>query len=117
MSPIGFIIALSILYLFLGCIMDTMTILLLTLPIFVPAVTTLGFDLVWSGVMVVVNMQIGLITPPLGLDLYIMRNTFGIPTNELLRGVTPFIIVLFVFLGLLIAFPQLTLWLPNMMKG
>lgn len=117
MSPIGFIIALSILYLFLGCIMDTMTILLLTLPIFVPAVTILGFDLVWFGILVVVNMQIGLITPPLGLDLYIMRNTFGIPTNELLRGVLPFIIVLFIFLALLIAFPQLTLWLPNMMKG
>jgi C4-dicarboxylate transporter, DctM subunit len=117
MSPIGFIIALNILYLFLGCIMDTMTILLLTLPIFVPTVVALNFDLVWFGVMIVVNMQIGLITPPLGLDLYIVRNTFGIPTSELLRGVVPFLIVLIVFLGLLVAFPQLTLWLPNMMKG
>jgi tripartite ATP-independent transporter DctM subunit len=116
-SPIGFIICLNVLYIFLGCIMDTMTILLLTLPIFVPAVTALGFDMVWFGVLVVVNMQIGLITPPLGLDLYIMRNTFGIPTSELLRGVIPFIIVLFIFLGILVAFPQLTLWLPNMMKG
>jgi len=117
MSPIGFIIALSILYLLLGCIMDTMTILLLTLPIFVPAVIALGFDMVWFGVLVVVNMQIGLITPPLGLDLYIMRNTFGIPTNELLRGVMPFFIVLLVFLAVLIALPQITLWLPNMMRG
>lgn len=117
MSPIGFIILLNILYLFLGCIMDTMTILLLTLPIFIPAVTALGFDLVWFGVLVVVNMQIGLITPPLGLDLYIMRNTFGIPTGELIRGVIPFVLVLFVFLALLVAFPQITLWLPNMMSG
>jgi tripartite ATP-independent transporter DctM subunit len=116
-SPIGFIICLNILYLLLGCIMDTMTILLLTLPIFVPAVTALGFDLVWFGVLVVVNMQIGLITPPLGLDLYIMKNTFGIPTNELMRGVLPFVIVLLVFLGILVAFPQITLWLPGMMMG
>lgn len=117
MSPIGFIIILNILYLFLGCIMDTMTILLLTLPIFVPTVTALGFDLVWFGVLVVVNMQIGLITPPLGLDLYIMRNTFGIPTKELIRGVLPFLFVLFVFLALLVAFPQITLWLPGAMSG
>ena len=117
MSPMGFIVMLSILYLFLGAIMDTMTILLLTLPIFVPTVTELGFDLVWFGVLVVVNMQIGLITPPLGLDLYIMRNTFGIPTGELLRGVLPFFIVLLVFLALLIAFPQISLWLPGLMSG
>jgi len=116
-SPIGFIIALSILYLILGCLMDTMTILLLTLPIFVPAVMALGYDLVWFGILVVVNMQIGLISPPLGLDLYMIRNTFGIPTGELLRGVLPFFIVLLVFLAILIAFPDLTLWLPNMMQG
>ena len=116
-TPIGFIIALNVLYLFLGCIMDTMTILLLTLPLFVPAVMALGFDMVWFGVMVVVNMQIGLITPPLGLDLYITRNTFGIPTRELLRGVTPFLITLIIFLAVLVAFPEITLWLPRMMKG
>lgn len=117
MSPMGFIILLSVLYLFLGCIMDTMTILLLTLPIFIPTVTALGFDLVWFGILVVVNLQIGLITPPLGLDLYIMRNTFGIPLGELLRGIRPFIVVLLVFLALLIAFPQIVLWLPNLMSG
>jgi len=117
MSPIGFIICLNVLYLFLGCIMDTMTILLLTLPIFVPAVLALGFNMVWFGVLVVVNMQIGLITPPLGLDLYIMRNTFGIETNKLLKGVLPFLFVLLVFLGILVAFPDIVLWLPNLMKG
>jgi len=62
-------------------------------------------------------MQIGLITPPLGLDLYIMRNTFGIPTGQLLRGVRPFVLVLLVFLALLVAFPQITVWLPNLMSG
>ncbi len=117
MPPMGFIVSVMIIYLILGCFMDGMTILLLTLPIFVPVVINLGFDMVWFGVLVVVNMQIGLITPPLGLDLYIMRNTFGIPVGELIRGVIPFLITLFIFLGLLAAFPQLTLWLPGMMKG
>jgi C4-dicarboxylate transporter DctM subunit len=117
MAPMGFIASVMIIYLILGCFMDGMTILLLTLPIFVPVVVGLEFDMVWFGVLVVVNMQIGLITPPLGLDLYIMRNTFGIPVGELIRGVIPFLITLFVFLGILAAFPQLTLWLPNMMKG
>ena len=117
MPPMGFIVSVMIIYLILGCFMDGMTILLLTLPIFVPVVVGLDFDMVWFGVLVVVNMQIGLITPPLGLDLYIMRNTFGIPVGELIRGVIPFLITLFIFLGVLAAFPQLTLWLPNMMKG
>jgi C4-dicarboxylate transporter DctM subunit len=117
MPPMGFIISIMIIYLILGCFMDGMTILLLTLPIFVPVVIGLDFDMVWFGVLVVVNMQIGLITPPLGLDLYIMRNTFGIPVGELIRGVIPFLITLIIFLGILAAFPQLTLWLPNMMKG
>lgn len=117
MPPMGFIISVMVIYLILGCFMDGMTILLLTLPIFVPVVVGLNFDMVWFGVLVVVNMQIGLITPPLGLDLYIMRNTFGIPVGELIRGVIPFLITLIIFLGILAAFPQLTLWLPNMMKG
>jgi tripartite ATP-independent transporter DctM subunit len=117
MPPMGFIISVMVIYLILGCFMDGMTILLLTLPIFVPVIIHLGFDMVWFGVLVVVNMQIGLITPPLGLDLYIMRNTFGIPVGELIRGVIPFLITLIIFLGILAAFPQLTLWLPNMMKG
>ena len=116
-TPMGFIVVLNVLYLFLGCIMDTMTILLLTLPIFVPVVTNLGFSLVWFGVLVVVNMQIGLITPPLGLDLYITSNTFRIPVSELLRGVLPFVIVLLGFLAILVAFPQITLWLPSKMMG
>ena len=68
-------------------------------------------------IAVVVNMQIGLITPPLGLDLYIMRNTFGIPAAELLRGVVPFLITLIIFLAVLVAFPEITLWLPRMMRG
>ena len=91
--------------------------MMLTLPIITPVITGLGFDLVWFGVLFLVNMEIGLITPPMGINLFIARNTFGISTGELIKGVLPFLVVLLVFLFILVAFPQLSLWLPNLMKG
>jgi TRAP-type C4-dicarboxylate transport system permease large subunit len=103
--------------LILGCFIDAITIMLLTVPIFVPVIESLGFNPVWFGVLYVVNMQIGLITPPMGLELFMMRTAFNIPVDKLLRGVVPFLIVLFIFLAILIAFPDISLWLPEMMRG
>ncbi len=116
-SPWLVIIAINILLLILGCFIDAITIMLLTVPLFVPVIVSLGFNPIWFGVLYVVNMQIGLITPPMGLELFLMRTTFDIPMDKLLKGVTPFLIALFVFLAILIAFPQISLWLPNMMRG
>jgi C4-dicarboxylate transporter DctM subunit len=67
-------------------------------------------------VLYVINMQIGLITPPMGLETFLVSSTFDIPMGRLLRGILPFLIVLFVFLALIIALPQITLWLPGMMR-
>ena len=117
LSPWLVIISINILLLVLGCFIDAITILLLTVPLFVPVIVALGFDPVWFGVLYVVNMQIGLITPPMGLELFLMRTAFDIPVEKLLRGVLPFLIALFVFLAILIAFPQISLWLPGMMMG
>jgi C4-dicarboxylate transporter DctM subunit len=117
LSPWLVIIAINILLLILGCFIDAITIMLLTVPIFVPVIEALGFNPVWFGVLYVVNMQIGLITPPMGLELFLMRTAFDIPLDKLLRGVFPFLIALFVFLAILIAFPQVSLWLPSMMRG
>jgi C4-dicarboxylate transporter DctM subunit len=117
MSPWLVIIAINILLLILGCFIDAITIMLLTVPIFVPIITALGFNPIWFGVLYVVNMQIGLITPPMGLELFMMRTAFNIPVDKLLKGVLPFLITLFIFLAILIAFPQLSLWLPSMMRG
>ncbi len=116
-SPWLVIIAINILLLILGCFIDAITIMLLTVPIFVPVITALGFNPIWFGVLYVVNMQIGLITPPMGLELFMMRTAFDIPVDKLLRGVMPFLIALFIFLAILIAFPEISLWLPGMMKG
>lgn len=115
LSPWWIVIAINVLLLILGCFMDGITIMLLTIPLFVPIVAALGFSPIWFGVLYVVNMQIALITPPMGLELFLMRTAFNIPIDRLLKGVLPFIIVLFVFLALLIAFPQISLWLPGMM--
>ena len=117
LSPWLVIIAINVLLLFLGCFIDAITIMMLTVPLFVPVIGELGFNPVWFGVLYVVNMQIGLITPPMGLELFLVRSTFNIPVDKLIRGALPYMIVLFIFLIVLIAFPQLTLWLPSMMRG
>jgi C4-dicarboxylate transporter DctM subunit len=117
MSPWVVVIAINILLLILGCFIDAITIMLLTVPIFVPVISALGFDPIWFGVLYVINMQIGLITPPMGLETFLVSSTFDIPMGRLLRGILPFLIVLFVFLALIIALPQITLWLPGMMRA
>jgi tripartite ATP-independent transporter DctM subunit len=117
LSPWWVIIAINILLLILGCFIDPITIMLLTVPLFVPVITTLGFDPVWFGVLYVVNMQIGLITPPMGLEVFLVSSTFNIKMGELLRGILPFLIVLIIFLFILIAFPKISIWLPGMMMG
>jgi tripartite ATP-independent transporter DctM subunit len=111
------IIAINILLLILGCFIDAITIMLLTIPIFVPIIVALGFNPVWFGVLYVVNMEIGLITPPMGLNLFFVRSAFDITMGKLLRGTLPFLIVLTIFLFVLIAFPDLSLWLVDMMMG
>lgn len=117
LTPMGVIIIINVIYLILGCILDPITITLLTVPIFVPLIISLGFDPIWFGVIFCVNTQIGLITPPMGVDLFAVKTIFNIPTMDILRGVTPFLFFEVLFLALLVAFPQLSLWLPNLMIG
>ena len=87
----------------------------MTVPIFVPVIISLGMDPIWFGVVFVVNTQIGLITPPMGTDLFAIKYVFNVPTNELLRGVLPFLACTIAFLITISAFPQISLWLPNFM--
>ena len=117
LSPWWVIISINILLLVLGCFIDPITILLLTVPLFVPLITALDFNPVWFGVLYVVNMQIGLITPPMGLEVFLVSSTFNIPMGKLLRGILPFLIILIIFLAIIIAFPQISLWLPGMMMS
>lgn len=113
----GVIVIINVIILVLGCILDPITITLLTIPIFIPLIESMGFDPIWFTVMFCINTQVGLITPPMGTDLFAVRTIFNIPTGQILRGVAPFLAFELVFLAIIVAFPQLTLWLPSLMLG
>lgn len=115
LPPILIIVCIMVILLILGCFIEGITIMMLTIPIFVPMILALGYDPLWVGILYVTNMEIALITPPMGINLFMVRNTFDIKTNELLKGILPFLVVLVLFLALMVAFPELSLWLPGMM--
>jgi C4-dicarboxylate transporter, DctM subunit len=117
LSPIMIITAMMLIYIVLGTVMEELTMVLLTIPLFFPIVTALGFDPVWFGVLIVMIVQIGLISPPVGMNLFVLNALLpGVGLGAIFRGCWPFVVVMIFVLGLLIAFPQLSLWLPSLMK-
>ncbi len=105
-----------LIYIALGCVFESLSMLLLTVPIFFPLVTSLGFDPVWFGIIVVVVTEISLITPPVGLNVFVLKGVVGdVTTATIFRGVTPFWIMDIVRLATLLAFPALVLFLPGQM--
>jgi C4-dicarboxylate transporter DctM subunit len=100
----------------LGCVMDSMAIVLLTIPVFFPLITGLGFDPIWFGILVVRVTEMGLITPPVGLNVFIIKGISGVPIGTIFRGVFPHLVADALEVAFLVAFPQISLFLPNMMK-
>jgi C4-dicarboxylate transporter DctM subunit len=117
LSPWMVIIVMNVILLILGFIMDGLAIMLVTVPLFIPLIVALGFNPVWFGVLMVVNIEIALITPPVALNLFLMSGIFRMPVAEVIKGVLPFLIVLLLFLIILIVFPDLSTWLPSMMQA
>ncbi|MEM7445331.1 MAG: TRAP transporter large permease [Pseudomonadota bacterium] len=113
--PLVFLLGVNLLILFLGCVLDATTIILVIVPIFIPACQALGIDLVHFGVLVVVNSMIGLITPPYGILLFVINAVTGIPLKEIIREIWAFLAVLVVALILMIVSPGLVLWLPRLL--
>lgn len=111
--PLVFLLAVNLLVLLLGCVLDATTIILVIVPLFIPACRELGIDLVHRGVLVVVNSMIGLITPPYGILLFVINAVTGIPLREIISEVWPFLIVLVIALFAMILLPDLVLWLPR----
>ena len=106
-----------IVFLALGCVMDSMAIVLLTMPIFFPLIVQLGFDPIWFGIIVVRVTEMGLITPPVGLNVFIIKGVApDVPMGTIFRGIIPFLIADVCEVVLLIALPQVALFLPSMMK-
>ncbi|MBN2060995.1 MAG: TRAP transporter large permease [Deltaproteobacteria bacterium] len=104
-------------YLLLGCVMDSLAMILLTIPIFYPLITSLGFDAIWFGIIVVRAAEIGLITPPVGLNVYIIKGIAqDVQMSTIFKGIVPFIIADICHVALLIAVPQVALFLPGLME-
>lgn len=115
-SPMAVMVMILCIYIVLGCIFESLSMLLLTVPIFFPLVTSLGFDPIWFGIVVVVVTEISLITPPVGLNVFILKGVVGdVTTATVFRGVTPFWIADLFRLALIVMVPWLVLVLPNSM--
>jgi C4-dicarboxylate transporter, DctM subunit len=111
------LILILFIYLVLGCVMDTMSMTLLTVPIFYPLITALGFDPIWFGVMVVWMCEMGMITPPVGLNVFIIKGVArDVPMSTIFKGVIPFVIADVIGVVLLIVIPGQATFLPNLMK-
>jgi tripartite ATP-independent transporter DctM subunit len=112
--PLVVLLLIVLVYLLLGMFLDPVSILVLTLPLFYPVVTKLGYNGIWFGIFVTVLIEVGLITPPVGFNVYVIKSIAPeVPLEEVFRGVMPFIIMELVVLGLLVLFPEIALWLPS----
>ncbi|MGE8461807.1 MAG: TRAP transporter large permease [Pseudomonas capeferrum] len=113
LSPTATLLAIILFYIVLGCFMDTLAMLITTAPLIVPIIVALGFDPLWFGVVLIVLCEMGQITPPFGMNLFVVQSIRGRGNfMDVVYGALPFCLALLVLIALLIAFPQLALWLP-----
>ncbi len=116
LQPLGTIAVLLVVYLFLGCVMDSFAVMIITVPIVTPLVTHLGFDLIWWGIIMIVVIEMGLITPPFGINVFVLKSMVpDVSLGTIFRGVMPFVAVDLIKLVLLVLFPAIALWLPSTM--
>jgi C4-dicarboxylate transporter DctM subunit len=116
-NPILVVIAIQVSLLILGCMIDGMTIMMVTIPIFFPLIKEFGLNPIWFAILFMVNMEISLLTPPMGINFFMVRNVFKIDSKDLFEGVLPYFVMLVLFLFLLLAFPSVSTWLPGLMMG
>jgi C4-dicarboxylate transporter, DctM subunit len=116
LSPLGVIICIMIVYFILGTAMDTVTMILLTLPIFLGVVTSMGIDLIWFGVLVIIQIELSNISPPVGMNLFVVGSMVkerNISMATVFWGVLPFCLTMLIFTALIVAYPQISLWLTR----
>jgi len=117
LSPAIIMVIIVLVYLVLGCFMDTLAMIVLTIPIFFPVILELGFDPIWFGVMIVIISEMGLITPPVGINVYVIKGVMkDVSLETIFKGIYPFLICELILAVILIAFPQIVLFLPGLMK-
>jgi TRAP-type C4-dicarboxylate transport system permease large subunit len=107
-------IAVIVFYLILGCFMETMAMMITTIPIIAPVIFKLGYDPVWFGIIIIILVEAAMITPPVGVNLFIVQGVRGRGAlNDVIVGAAPFVITMIAMMALLIAFPDIALWLPR----
>ena len=111
----GFLLAMMAVLFVLGMFLETISIILVTTPVVLPAMQQLGIHPVWYGVLLTINMELALITPPVGMNLFTIKAVAKAPIGEIIRGSLPYVLLIFLCLGLVMAFPQIALWLPATM--
>ena len=115
--PMMVMAAICVIYVLLGTAMEELSMILLTVPVFFPLVTHLGFDPVYFGIIIVVVVEIGLISPPVGMNMFVVRSLLpNVSTTTIFRGVTPFVVADVIRLAILVAFPAISLWLPKVLN-
>ena len=116
LSPLLIVACILILYLFLGCLMDSLAMILLTIPVFYPVIVDAGIDPVWFGIFAVIVVEFGLISPPVGMNLFVIKGVMqNTPLQTIWFGTVPFLITDVIRLALIIAFPAICLYLPGLM--
>lgn len=113
LSAWQFLLFLSIIMIVLGTVLDAIAVLLIVTPIVLPTLAGLGIDRIHFGIVLIVNMEIAFLTPPIGLNLFVLSNIAKAPMAETIRGVAPFVALMFAFLLIVMSFPELSLWLPS----
>ena len=117
LSPVLVVAVIMVIYVLLGTAMEELSMILLTVPVFFPLVVHLGVDPIWFGILIVVVVEIGLISPPVGMNLFVLNTLLPqVPTRVIFRGVLPFMTIDCVRLAILVAFPILSTYLPSLMK-
>ncbi|MEZ5796650.1 MAG: TRAP transporter large permease [Paracoccaceae bacterium] len=116
-SAMGIVVAICLIYLVMGCIFDSLSMLILTIPIFAAILKPMGVDMIWFGIVAVITVEMGLITPPVGLNVFVVKATVGdVSLGTAFRGVWPFVAAMVVGLGLILLFPPIATLLPGLMQ-
>lgn len=115
--PIFIILGFIVVFVLLGCILDSTSIIILTIPLMFPIAVNLGYDPLWFGIVAILSIEIGLLTPPFGMVVFAMKSAIGdsVQVDEIFAGSIPFMLLLVGALGVIVAFPQLSTWLPSLM--
>ncbi|MEE3359357.1 MAG: TRAP transporter large permease [Pseudomonadota bacterium] len=115
LEPWQFLLALNVMMIILGMFLDAIAVMLIVTPIVLPVLSMLGIDPVHFGIVLIVNMEIAFLTPPIGLNLFVLSSIAKAPMSEAVRGMVPFVIIMAVFLILITYIPEFSLWLPNLL--